>query len=217
MPLKDYYKILDVSPAATAEEIRKAYRKLAMRYHPDQNGDNRLAALQFNEIKEAYDTLSNKSKREAYNYERFYHYRYLKQKPPDQMVTPAWLLQQFAMLETALAKQDPFRIDQDVLLYQLQYLLSEYNLELLRHSADAALVAQLVMHALPCTRPLNFAYTAIVCNTLLELAGNDADTAQKIHQHLKQKKQQQLIDRYKLPAAIVAVLLLLLLIILATR
>jgi curved DNA-binding protein len=67
MPGKDYYKILGVSKAASAEEIKKAYRRLAMKYHPDRNNNNKDAETRFKDISEAYAVLSNKEKRKQYD------------------------------------------------------------------------------------------------------------------------------------------------------
>ena len=63
----DYYKILGVSHDATDEEIKKAYHKLAKKYHPDENQDNKEAAEKFKLINEAYNVLSNKASRENLN------------------------------------------------------------------------------------------------------------------------------------------------------
>ena len=64
---KSYYDILGVSKTATEDEIKQAYRKLARQYHPDLHPDDKDAAEKFKEISEAYDTLSNKEKRAAYD------------------------------------------------------------------------------------------------------------------------------------------------------
>ncbi|NCU03882.1 MAG: J domain-containing protein [Chitinophagaceae bacterium] len=69
--MKDYYTILEVSPSATPAEIKQAYRKLVMLYHPDKNNDEPYALARFTEIKEAYEILSNPYKKNLYLQERW--------------------------------------------------------------------------------------------------------------------------------------------------
>ena len=66
---KNYYEILGVDKKASAADIKSAYRKLAMKYHPDRNQGNEEAAEKFKEINEAHETLSDDQKRAAYDYE----------------------------------------------------------------------------------------------------------------------------------------------------
>lgn len=63
----DLYKVLGVSKGASADEIKKAHRKLARKYHPDRNPDDPAAEEKFKEIQSAYDTLSDPEKRERYD------------------------------------------------------------------------------------------------------------------------------------------------------
>jgi molecular chaperone DnaJ len=71
MAKRDYYDILGVNRDASEDDIKKAYRKLAMQFHPDRNPDNPKAEEKFKEAKEAYEVLSDSNKRSAYD--RFGH------------------------------------------------------------------------------------------------------------------------------------------------
>ena len=64
---RDYYEVLGVSKSATPEELKKAYRKLAMQYHPDRNPGDKEAEEKFKEAAEAYEVLSNPEKRQRYD------------------------------------------------------------------------------------------------------------------------------------------------------
>ena len=66
----DYYKILGVSEDADAKEIKAKYRKLAMKYHPDRNPDDKKAEEMFKAISEAYEILGDENKRKEYDEKR---------------------------------------------------------------------------------------------------------------------------------------------------
>src|SRR5690606_34668089 len=67
MAKRDYYDILGISKGASADEIKKAYRKMAVKYHPDKNPDDKEAEAKFKEAAEAYEVLSNADKRARYD------------------------------------------------------------------------------------------------------------------------------------------------------
>ena len=71
MSKRDYYDVLGVSKGASKEEIKKAYRKLARKYHPDVNQGDKAAEEKFKEVKEAYEVLSDDNLRARYD--RFGH------------------------------------------------------------------------------------------------------------------------------------------------
>ncbi|KAB2831833.1 MAG: DnaJ domain-containing protein, partial [Caedimonadaceae bacterium] len=71
MAKRDYYEVLGVPKDASADDMKKAYRKLAMKYHPDRNQGDKSAEHKFKELNEAYEVLKDDQKRSAYD--RFGH------------------------------------------------------------------------------------------------------------------------------------------------
>ncbi len=67
MAKRDYYEILGVAKTASDDEIKKAFKKLAMKHHPDRNQGDKSSEEKFKEAKEAYDILSDAGKRSAYD------------------------------------------------------------------------------------------------------------------------------------------------------
>lgn len=76
----DYYKLLDVPRDASAEDIKKAYRKMAVKYHPDKNPGDKAAEEKFKEVSEAYEVLKDPKKRESYD--RFGHAAFQQGRAP---------------------------------------------------------------------------------------------------------------------------------------
>ncbi|PJA42717.1 MAG: molecular chaperone DnaJ, partial [Lysobacterales bacterium CG_4_9_14_3_um_filter_62_6] len=67
MTKRDYYEVLGVAKNASEEDIKKSYRRLAMKHHPDRNAGDKTAESQFKEAKEAYEVLSDAHKRRSYD------------------------------------------------------------------------------------------------------------------------------------------------------
>jgi molecular chaperone DnaJ len=132
MEIKDYYKILELEPSATLQEIKKAYRKLAQHFHPDKNLNDQYAVIHFADIKEAYEVLTNPSKKDHYLQQRWYQQSSGKTKFKDQPVTPPVILKQLLVLDKHISTLDTFRMDKDGLYRHVKDLLSDDTIEQLK-------------------------------------------------------------------------------------
>ena len=139
MQLKDYYTTLDVGPAATPLQIKKSFRQLALKHHPDKNPGNALAEAKFREVQEAYDVLSDSGKREEYNYKRWYN-RSLKKAFSKEPVTAKEILAECERLGNYLLTVNNLRVDYDGLSYHIRQLLNNKNIAILQQSADTFII-----------------------------------------------------------------------------
>ena len=87
MSKRDYYEVLGVIKSATPEEIKKAYRKSAVKYHPDKNKGDKSAEAKFKEASEAYHILSDKGRREKYDQ---FGSEYIPRKVPQWRASTSW-------------------------------------------------------------------------------------------------------------------------------
>ncbi|WP_307449059.1 MULTISPECIES: DnaJ domain-containing protein [Chryseobacterium] len=85
--MKDYYYFLGVSQDASDEDIKKAYRKLSLKYHPDKNENDEFFAGRFREIQEAYELLSDKAKRRTYDENLESHQKSFRYNTPPSIKT----------------------------------------------------------------------------------------------------------------------------------
>lgn len=202
MVLKDYYDILQVPPNATLEDIKKAYRKLALQYHPDtaENNDGQLHL--FLEIKEAYDVLSDTKRRQAYHYKKFY-----RQVEQEAFVTAEYIAQQAQQLAAFIAVLDPYRIDYDLLYRLVTQLLSSANQRLIE-KANNQLQQQIIKDLQASIWHLNFPLAENVYTILLSLASNSAPLIASLNQQRITQKRLYYWHTYKLAGAFAIAILL---------
>lgn len=96
---------MELSPSASVDEIKKAYRRLAHLYHPDKKDNDLYAAVKFSEIKEAYEILSNPVRKDRYLQQRWYA-QSMGKKIKREAVTPVNILKQMLALDKYVSKQD---------------------------------------------------------------------------------------------------------------
>jgi molecular chaperone DnaJ len=212
MQLKDYYRILDIKPSAGFPEIRKAYRKLAMQYHPDKNPDDAYAAAKFASIREAYEILTHPSKKEKYLQQRWYQQSAGKRKTQD-IITPVTVLSQLLELDKFVHALDINRMDKQGLAEYLGDILSDETISQLTGFHEPAVSEQIIFVALRAMEPLQSRQVSPIAGRLLKLAvGENAASRERISESLARKKQKEKAEKYRPFILLVIVIVLCLLI-----
>lgn len=196
MQNKNYYKILELTHSASQHDIKKAFRQLAMKYHPDKNGDNKFAEAHFREIQEAYQVLSDPNRRSAYNQSRWYR-QSMRRETPSEIISPASILKKCRDLNRYISELDAFRINQQALHQYIMHLLSEKNLLLLIESKDNLFNTSVIDEFLKASQPLSYMYMRKVGDNLIRLAGDDYTAMETIYSCLKERRMQSYWQQYQ--------------------
>jgi curved DNA-binding protein CbpA len=198
--LKDYYQILQIEPHSTLAEIKQAFRRLAMIYHPDKNPNDKYAEVQFNEIKEAYEILTNPVRKETYLQQRWYNQSIGKRRTAE-AVTPVSILKLVLELEQYVSRLDVHRMNKEGLSNYIDELLSMETIETLTQFHEAEINRQIITSTLSAMRSLPMKFLGKVPGRL-EILADDQTSLLRIKSFLKNRKKVFLWDRYKVAVII---------------
>jgi molecular chaperone DnaJ len=216
MHLKDYYSLLQLEPSASQPEIKKAYRKLALQYHPDKNHNDPYAAAQFAEIKEAYEVLTDPSKKEYYLQQRWYN-QSIGRRKTQAVITPVAILKQALELEKYVSKLDVFRMDKNGLQQYILDLLSTTTIEQLHTFKEVETNRQIISMLLHAAKSLPFDFINPIITQLKQLGNDDIIAAQQVDNFVQQHKRKNRREKNTLSIIIIITIILCLLIYLAGR
>lgn len=166
--MKDFYTILEVDPTASHKEIKKSYRRLALKYHPDRNLNNKDNEKLFIDINEAYHILSNEEFRKNYDV------RYRKKiSSYSQPITPYIFLKKFQDIRKFIYDRGINKISKNALYSGLEKLLSDENINFLLLKSDKEVRKQIIIENLKCIKFLSSLDKEKIIIKLLKLADND--------------------------------------------
>lgn len=197
MAVKDYYKILELSPQATHSEVKKNFRRLALRYHPDINQGNRYAEAWYHEIQEAYETLTNTKLREAYHQQRWLLKSQGKSFAASAPLTPHFILMQVNELHQQVKNMDHFRMNHHLLQQQILNSLSDEHIEVLHSYNDSSINRQVLVITIDSTLPLEFQLLHAVIKQLQKLTVKDKMNSLTIDRYYQKRKKQNAWERYQ--------------------
>ena len=197
MALKDYYELLEIPPGSAEPVIKKAFRKLAMRFHPDKNAGNPYAIHHFREIQEAYQVLSNPVTRHEYHLQRWHHPEMGNTSPYPYALTPAQLEQEARKLTQYVQDLDVFRMNHGALQNKMEQLLQDSHLAILLEKQEESINERLVAAVLQSCIPLPFPYLKDIPGKLVQIAGINNQLITTIHQMVTKKRKQYLWEKYR--------------------
>jgi molecular chaperone DnaJ len=209
--LKDYYDILQLPPHATLFEIKQAYRRLAMMYHPDKTKNDPYAGAKYEEIREAYEVLSNPVKKEVYLQKRWYD-QSIGRKRKVEAITPVSILKISLELEKYVSSLDVQRMNKEGLYEHISDLLSSDTIEKLNVYNETAITQQIINTILMAMKPLPLNFAITLSTKLAKLANHDEISLQRIKSSLRQHQKSFLWKRYQVLLIVVITVLICLLI-----
>lgn len=180
--MKNYYELLSIDYISSNEEIKKAYRKLAIKYHPDKNHGNTIFEEKFKEITEAYKILSDPIKRREYDLKYKKHYQKQENEKKDnekEEVTPLDFLYLIINIKSKVL-QNPNAINSQGLFTTLNKILSDINTNFLIYHNNIKINDQIIDNVLSCIQYLSQADSVIIRAKLFILANNNQHLIQKI-------------------------------------
>lgn len=148
---QNHYQALQVFPGSSMEEIRKAYRRLAMKLHPDKNPENIAAAQQFLKVKEAYDLLSDPVRRKEYDRKNGFSYNPNALRP-----TVASILVETVALRKYVQSLNLHSLDHSALAYHLKKLLTSQRIDILLQDADEKTLTLIRDEIIQASTPLRY-------------------------------------------------------------
>jgi molecular chaperone DnaJ len=214
--IKDYYSILQLDPSATLTEIKQAYRKLAMTWHPDKNPNDPHAKAQFHQIKEAYEILTNPVKKDFYLQQRWYE-QSLGKKRTAVAVTPVNILKLTLELERYVSRLDPHRMNREGLFHYVDELISVSTIDKLLEFGEKDINRQIVTTILTSIFPLPHQFSRAIIERLEQLAEGDERSLERINKFLIDQKKIFFWSRFKFLLIIIATILICLLIYFTSR
>jgi molecular chaperone DnaJ len=215
MPVKDYYKLLKIAHSADLNTIKKAYRQLAMQYHPDKHGDNQSTQFYFREIQEAYETLSNPKKREDY------HYQIWLEKAQghtlDSALTAEQIIQLFIQTERTIHASDSFRRNNEQLTEILINLYNNTRLDLIAETNDNTLETTTLQLAIQSTSSLSSDAQLRLVRQLKPILRKHPQLHEIWMQQVNKRIKKEKIEKLKVPIVIFTTILLCLAILLLSK
>lgn len=202
---KDYYQILGVEPGAHPMEIKRAWRALVLQWHPDVAGLQEINTKKFQDIQEAYETLTDPLKKEKYLQQRW-----LQQVTQTRTFsTPNdadEVLQAMIKVEQLVFRADSYRLDTDFIEQYIRFILTPRSIELINEPIDGVVSKEITKLTLRCCNILPAKSRTAVLKTLSGL--KQSESMNLIAAYKKENSLRWTLEKYKTAIILIIVALL---------
>ena len=206
MPTKDYYQILELEAGADKSSIKKAYRKLAMRHHPDKQRESESTSVHFQEIQEAYETLSDPYKRQQY-----LQGRWLEQamgKNAEGFLSASDIIKLTTKTEQYLSGVDKFKLDSYTLLNYLLVIFNLTRINTILSEKNQAVENTFIEHLMLISKHLTSDGEIQLKERLKKILENNNKLNQAWLFNIAKKRKSELLDRLRMPIILALVLII---------
>jgi len=206
MATKDYYQILELEAGADKSSIKKAYRKLAMLYHPDKQDQLDSNSSYFQEIQEAYETLSD-----AYKREQYLQGRWLEQalgKNAEGFLSASEIIKLTIKTEQYLSGVDKFKLDSYILLNYLLVIFNLTRINTILSEKNQAVENTFVEHLMLISKQLSSEGELQLKERLKIILENNDKLNQAWLFQITKKRKSELLDRLTIPIVLILVLII---------
>ena len=185
--MRDYFAILGVKPSADNSEIKQAYRKLAMNYHPDKHQQDPEKTILYEQIREAYETLTEPSKRDEYLKERW-RQKAAGIKFEEDLISVDVILKKAIELNQQLRHADPDRLNESRVRNQFNQVISDDMIAILVRQNDHELNSTIVSILIDTLKPLSLALCLELIPQISKIPTDD-QSLKRCTEILKQKRE----------------------------
>jgi len=197
MPVKDYYRILGVEPGTDIASIKKAFRKLAMQHHPDKTDITNENSSYYQELQEAYQTLTDPSMREQYLYNRWLEKS--MGHTLDQALTANEILHLFIKAEQYLSITDHYRTNKNLLFHQVLNTFNKQRLSIILETNNQQMMMTTLQLAIQLCSRLDAKLSQELKTHFDELLIKSGSLNKRWDNLIVEKKQKESVEKWKLP------------------
>lgn len=188
LELKDYYTVLGVDPGASQDEIKRSFRQMAQQFHPDKNQLNPYAKAWFSEILEAYETLSDKGKKDDWLQKRWLMQSMGRPLKKPYALVPSAIVLEARHVRKHLDDADPFRTNHQEMAEEVLKVLTDEKMNMLKAFDYTSMNHEIVTELMAASQHLQYDDMPQVVQKLKELAAASPELRQKIDKLYAEKK-----------------------------